>query len=185
MRGCQQCHGLQYDGGISGVSCMTCHTNPDGPENCATCHGVPPPPDRYGNISNAAIGVGAHVIHFTGNGNYTTHSMTCSMCHPMPTSIYDPNHINTTGRAYVVFNDPLAKVKSNGVTPAPAYNLSAVTCANTFCHGAWQLTKAGAPDTTVYTAAVMSGTYDRTRVDGRVNANNVRNKLPHQSAGGT
>jgi hypothetical protein len=160
MRSCQHCHGLKYDGGLSGISCLTCHSNPGGPENCATCHGIPPPPDRYGNTSNAAIGVGAHVIHFTGSGNSTTHSMTCSMCHFMPTSIYDPNHINATGRAYVVINDPLAAMKSDNVIPVPAYSRNAVTCANTFCHGSWRLPKSGAPDTTVYTANVMSGTND-------------------------
>ena len=87
--------------------------------------------------------------------------MECTSCHTLPTSIYDPNHINTiTGRANVSITDPLAKIYSSGMTPSPAYNFSNGRCTNTFCHGAWRLKKEGAPDTTVYSDSVMTGTYD-------------------------
>ncbi len=39
---CQVCHGADYAGGTSGVSCLTCHTDPGGPEACGTCHAMPP-----------------------------------------------------------------------------------------------------------------------------------------------
>ena len=159
IRPCQKCHGSSYTGGTSGESCLNqgCHPNPGGPQNCATCHGMPPPPALDGSNSYTDRGVGAHQIHFTGNGTYSSYSMTCSMCHHMPTSIYDPEHIIADEHAEVFINDPLANISSGGVMPIPTYDTSSLTCNNTFCHGAWKLSKAGSFDTTVFTANVMTG----------------------------
>jgi hypothetical protein len=158
IRGCAACHGASFNGGTAGVSCLNagCHPYSGGPYNCTTCHGFPPPSDRYGNTSNKFMGVGAHTIHITGNNDFS--GMQCESCHTLPTSIYDSNHINTTtGRANVAIFDPLSRISSGGVTPVPTYNFNTGRCANTFCHGAWRLTKAGAVDTTIYTDSVMTG----------------------------
>src|SRR6266498_5198056 len=39
LQACKTCHGADYKGGTAGVSCLTCHTATNGPENCSTCHG--------------------------------------------------------------------------------------------------------------------------------------------------
>src|SRR5512142_33794 len=60
MRPCQSCHGSNYAGGSVGVSCLTCHTKTNGPENCTTCHGSTnpaPPKDLSGNTVTTARGV--------------------------------------------------------------------------------------------------------------------------------
>lgn len=49
---------------------------------------------------------------------------------------------------------------SGGVTPTPTYSTSSLTCASTFCHGAWRLRKADAPSDPykfVFTDSVMTG----------------------------
>ena len=67
---CKTCHGQRYDGGMTGVSCLTCHTNPTGPEYCTTCHGstsnAAPPRDISGGLSMSSRGVGAHQKHIIG-----------------------------------------------------------------------------------------------------------------------
>jgi hypothetical protein len=161
MRPCRVCHGSTYTGGTSGASCRKCHTNPAGPENCATCHGSSispaPPTDLAGNTSTTARGVGAHQIHLLGTGTYTSLSIACSDCHLVPGSVYDAGHITTTLRAEVLFKNSLAVLSSGGRTPTPAYNYDSLRCSNTFCHGAWRLTKAGLASDSVYTDTVMVG----------------------------
>ena len=149
MRSCQSCHGVLYNGGTSGVSCRTCHTDAAGPENCSTCHGSPtsvsPPRDLSGNTSRSARGVGAHQIHLRGSSIAGT--LLCAQCHTTPGSVYEPGHINGTNRATVHFNEPLANMSTNKVgtidydpelpiyQPSPVYDQTALSCANTYCHG--------------------------------------------------
>lgn len=166
IRSCRKCHSADYTGGTSGESCRTCHNANGGPENCATCHGMPPPPALDGSTASTAHGVGAHAIHLNGTGTYSSYSMTCQSCHHLPTSIYDSLHINSTGRALVTFTDPLASLRSGGVTPSPAYNLDSLKCANTFCHGTWRLMKANLPSDSVYTDTVMVGSSYAPRWNG-------------------
>ncbi len=71
MSSCWTCHGKDYAGGISQVSCKTCHAKSGGPENCTTCHGdvnPAPPRDLSRNVSTSAKGVGAHQSHLSGSG---------------------------------------------------------------------------------------------------------------------
>jgi hypothetical protein len=157
MRGCRTCHGSDYTGGTSGKSCYDCHNNPGGPQNCATCHGMPPPPALDGSTAYTAHGVGAHAIHLTGGGAYSSYSMNCQGCHHLPTSIYDPAHIDANGHAEVVMTDPLANLTSGGVTPVPTYDINTLKCSNTFCHGTLRLTKAGLPSDSVYIDTVIVG----------------------------
>lgn len=156
MRSCQTCHGAVYDGGISGSSCIECHTNSAGPENCATCHGSTnpaPPRDLAGNTARTAKAVGAHQKHFLGSSNAAP--TVCSECHIVPPSVYVPGHVDTPGPAEVVFNATLAHTVTNESTtvdfdgslplvrPVPQYDASTGSCANTYCHGAF---KNGNPD---------------------------------------
>lgn len=147
MRSCKTCHGPQYNGGTSNVSCSTCHTASGGVENCATCHGSTnpaPPRDLSGNTARTARGVGAHQVHVVGSPIATF--LFCNDCHVVPGPVYAPGHIDDTPNAEVVMNNPLARTRTNRGTdfplvpggeiiPTPAYDPTALSCASTYCHG--------------------------------------------------
>ncbi len=153
MKSCTMCHGGSYTGGVSRVSCMTCHTAPDGPENCATCHGSPqspaPPRDLSKNTSTSARGVGAHQIHLIGS--IRAAAATCAECHVVPSRLDSPGHVdNADSRAEVKMNNYLANYATNvpgrprynanlpTVIPVPAYTPATGSCSNTYCHGAFK-----------------------------------------------
>lgn len=148
MSSCWTCHGRNYAGGTSQVSCLTCHTKTGGPENCTTCHGSTnpaPPRDIDGNVSTTLATVGAHQSHLVGAG--TTDGIRCSECHVVPTSVYAPGHVDSGSPAEVIFGDSVANTVTNEpttrdydvslptITPTPTWNPSTLKCTNTYCHG--------------------------------------------------
>jgi len=150
IKSCKTCHGDNYDGGTADVSCRTCHTAINGPENCTTCHGGvnnAPPKDVYGNIARSAQGVGAHQIHLLGTS--LSSYVDCEQCHTVPGDVYQQGHIDTTNglTQHVVFNEPLALTVTNepGTSdydaslplfkPTPAFNTQTLKCSGTYCHG--------------------------------------------------
>ncbi len=149
MQSCQTCHGAIYTGGISGSSCVQCHTNNAGPENCATCHGSSnpaPPRDLMKMTSPSARGVGAHQIHLTG-GTLAT-DIPCSECHTVPTSTYgSPSHIDGSAGAELTFQGPQGILVTGGGTrvPHPSYDATTLTCSNTYCHGNFSASRSTAP----------------------------------------
>lgn len=142
MKECQSCHGIDYKGGATSISCFTCHQR--GPEACTTCHGsaasIAPPRDLAGDTITSARGVGAHQKHLkaaTISGGYH-----CSTCHRPPESFSDPNHIDLTAPgAAVIFSDSLAYTRSGesgeGHFPNPKYDRANSSCADTYCHGSF------------------------------------------------
>jgi predicted CxxxxCH...CXXCH cytochrome family protein len=117
---CATCHGQDFSGGTSGVSCLGCHTA--GPTACVTCHGSGP-------TSNAH---GAHA-------STTLTSITCVECHIVPTSWDDDGHIihngvAITAPATVTFGARAAITidPANRLGP-PAWD--GATCSNVYCHG--------------------------------------------------
>jgi len=116
MSSCKQCHGEDYKGGTSSISCYQCHQSQAGPEACNVCHGseanAAPPQDLSGNTATTFIGVGAHQVHYLRFG-------TCEICHQIPTSFSDPNHIDAS---------PFAEVTSTW-----RWNRETATCGIT-CH---------------------------------------------------
>jgi len=146
MRPCRSCHGDTYAGGISGVSCRTCHTAPAGPENCTTCHGSAnnaPPRDLNGNLSGSARGVGSHQKHLTGSGRYSALDMSCTSCHTVPGAVYTPGHLDTPIPAEVLFHSSLAVADPTGVPGPPFYAADSLRCGNVFCHGNFALPQGG------------------------------------------
>lgn len=154
MKECRQCHGKNYGGGIiteASGNCMTCHTQPTGPEACNTCHGdfanptrIAPPRALNGSISSSYRGVGAHNKHlFT---NTFALRVECNECHINPTLFSSPSHIDDTPRAELVFGN-LSKAETNETNttdydaslplfkPNPVYNYETNSCSNTYCHG--------------------------------------------------
>lgn len=107
VSGCLKCHGLNYQGGTSGVSCVKCHH-----DEGATLHGRgwldPSSPNFHGNAIRAAnwdmrpcqachgalydggkVGVSCRDCHTGGAGPEN-----CSTCHGSPTSNAPPPDLN-------------------------------------------------------------------------------------------
>jgi predicted CxxxxCH...CXXCH cytochrome family protein len=148
MSSCAPCHGTNYAGGMSQVSCLTCHAKPGGPENCTTCHGSSnpaPPRDINGNTATTVRGVGSHQAHVVGTS--ITDGVRCSECHRVPQSLYVAGHVDSDLPAEVVFQDTVAKTVTNEpttvdydlvlplFTPSPTWSPSSLQCSNTYCHG--------------------------------------------------
>jgi hypothetical protein len=140
MDRCKDCHGEDYTGGTSGVSCYNCHTNPGGPEACNTCHGSgaapvtvlaswAPPKDLDDNLSTDAVGVGAHQVHLVDSTWSTAYLKDCNLCHPSLTGFDDPMHIN--GTVDIAFN----AVATDSGRVNPAWSETTTSCSNVYCHG--------------------------------------------------
>jgi len=116
---CQTCHGDDFAGGASGVSCLECHE--DGPTACDTCHEAEPV-------------TGPHPAHFAGE-------VPCAECHRVPARWDDEGHIRVDGAA-----DPppaevaLGPLSARDLDPPeregpPSYAAGTQTCSNVYCHG--------------------------------------------------
>lgn len=115
---CAGCHGSDFRGGTSGVSCVQCHSA--GPTACVTCHG-------NGPTSNA------HTAHAGA-------SVTCSECHVVPTSWDSDGHILHDGVAITTPPKVTFGARAN-LTLDPADRAGPPTfdgasCSNVYCHGA-------------------------------------------------
>lgn len=139
LEDCQQCHGTDYNGGSSGVSCIGCHaTNPDYAERCNRCHGnadgdpeLPvnqaPPPDIFGNTFTDLVTVGAHGVHLTG-AEYSD-GVNCEDCHSVPDAWNTADHIDPSP-AEVPFGGIAVREGAN-----PGWDRETGTCSDTYCHG--------------------------------------------------
>ena len=143
MMDCQQCHGEDYGGGDASPTCLTCHSQPKGPEACNTCHGdfgdlaiIAPPQDTNNNTSVDSVGVGAHNTHLYSNN--LGKQIPCSTCHVVPEEYSDPGHaINDPLPAEIIFS-PLA---IHNIAIDPDYEYSSATCSDIYCHGNWEFLK--------------------------------------------
>jgi predicted CxxxxCH...CXXCH cytochrome family protein len=123
---CQQCHGIDFAGGTSGVSCLSCHTK--GPTDCSTCHG-------------ALATSGSHGHHLGAGPQGETFA--CAECHLVPKVYTDVGHIFL---ADGTLDPPPAEVKLGALaalTPPgarraapPAFDAATQACSNVYCHGA-------------------------------------------------
>jgi len=133
VQGCRSCHGLRYDGGTAGRSCLTCHNQPGGPENCSTCHGgvnVAPWRDLSGNTLRTVKSVGAHQAHLIG-GSIAV-ALDCNECHTVSEAKPYDGHFDE-GATQGKFNTTSVFYRSNA-----SYTSSTATCSNTYCHGNFQ-----------------------------------------------
>lgn len=130
VQGCRSCHGLRYDGGTAGQSCLTCHNKPNGPENCATCHGganTAPWRDLSGNTQRTIKSVGAHQAHLVGG--LTGAAVGCNVCHTVSEAAPYAGHFDN-GATQGKFDTTTVFYRSNA-----SYTSSTATCSNTYCHG--------------------------------------------------
>jgi predicted CxxxxCH...CXXCH cytochrome family protein len=131
------CHGTALTGGNSGgPSCNNCHNGWQ--TNCTFCHGTSglgaPPQGALGQTVATDRHVGAHTKHLGATGTHA--AWTCTYCHTQPSSALTPKHVDGAGavvQAEVVFST---------LNPGSSYNLTATTCAASYCHGTGLATKA-------------------------------------------
>ncbi|MFO0729209.1 MAG: CxxxxCH/CxxCH domain-containing protein [Myxococcota bacterium] len=151
---CGSCHGLPPPTPVHNgqTECTGCHLPTAGPGrtianrdthvdgilqvtslNCMTCHGMGstsnPPRDIAGNTAPTDPQVGAHAAHTSG-GSVST-PVACDNCHLVPSQVDSPGHIDTALPAEVIFS---GRASANQTTPA--WDTTAKTCTNTYCHGA-------------------------------------------------
>jgi predicted CxxxxCH...CXXCH cytochrome family protein len=177
LDGCKTCHGTTYDGStLVHVSCMSagCHVDAGGqkksPEACNTCHGdfralatntisAAPPKGVMGDSATTSRSVGAHQKHLASGA--LGKELKCVECHTVPTQVLIAGHVDTQLPAEVDFHDTMANLATAAGTyrPAPAYNATTLTCANTYCHGNWKATRSSAPTELAfaYADSVMTG----------------------------
>jgi predicted CxxxxCH...CXXCH cytochrome family protein len=157
---CQSCHAADYAGGTVGVSCLTCHTQPAGPEACNTCHGefanpnfISPPNDLEGNSDKGSKGVGAHFIHVYNNGKST--NIGCFECHQQTLSddAFVHAHISPTP-AKMQFGE-FTYADSLGVDPE--YSFTNLDCSNTYCHGGFKFSKSSSTSQWAYSGDYIVG----------------------------
>lgn len=125
---CLACHGNDLKGGVSGISCESCHSGWQ--TRCNFCHGSTtqahgaPPATVAGSALNSKAGVGKHKNHM--RKGKTHDSMDCAICHgTKPTTALTPGHI-----------DPRpAEVKFSGFLKGASYDYKTVWCKNVYCHG--------------------------------------------------
>ena len=162
MSGCQSCHGEDYRGGSSGVSCYQCHTNPGGPEACNTCHGSSaapvtnmsswaPPKDLDDNLSTTAVGVGAHQTHMVDTTVSTAYLKDCNLCHTNLSGYDDPNHIN--GTVDMAFNE----VATDSGRVNPIWTAGTTSCSDVYCHGNFTFRQDVSENAWGYADSVITG----------------------------
>jgi hypothetical protein len=158
LKFCKQCHAADYSGGITGSSCLQCHTSTQGPEACNTCHGdfnipdrIAPPRDINGNMETSARGVGAHTIHLYENE--ISDNLPCEECHRVPSSALDSVHLYSPLPAKVVLGE---LSKRNSALNA-VYNPDDQTCENTYCHGNFVFYRDSSANTYAYVADRIVG----------------------------
>ena len=132
---CQQCHAVDFSGGVAGVSCLNCHKNQGGPAACNTCHGdfrnvnrIAPPRDINGDTSRTVLGVGAHTQHLYENT--LGDKVSCSTCHTVPDKFNSPGHIDGLPVKVILSGQAISHGAANA-----SYNHANGTCSNTYCHG--------------------------------------------------
>lgn len=150
---CQKCHAANYTGGTVGVSCLTCHTQPNGPEACNTCHGnfanpnfIAPPTDLEGNSGNGSKGVGAHYKHVYGNT--LSINIGCFDCHQQTISEDEFVHAHISPTPAKMQFSEIAFSDSLGI--APSYDFANLDCSNTYCHGGFKFAKSASANQWAY-----------------------------------
>ncbi len=115
---CQECHGNDLAGGITGISCMSCHVNgsPLADSGCTSCHDAPPSGTSAPNIN------GAHAAHAAVPGI----AGICDTCHAGAGS-GTVNHDNGVVDVQIL-NAYSAKSGTAEHNPDG-------TCSNVSCHG--------------------------------------------------
>ncbi len=120
---CAECHGDDYTGGISRVSCLSCHVNgsPFVLTGCTSCHGNPP---------SGTVAPNRAAAHNTATGHFAAQVVLpngCNTCHNGGGS-ETQNHDNGPVTLSLLSNIYSAR------SGTAVYNADG-TCSNISCHG--------------------------------------------------
>src|SRR3972149_11400373 len=96
-RACQSCHGEDFTGGTSGVSCVGCHSQRR--DACTSCHGgfaggttgTPPYSLAHDSLFSDR-GVGGHPAMVKGSAFFA--GTDCQTCHPKPAFVLSSTHFS-------------------------------------------------------------------------------------------
>jgi len=117
VNGCRECHGQDLLGGISNVSCSSCHVNGIATmTGCVSCHAAPP------SGTTAPNRAGAHAAH----NALAQVTGVCDSCHNNAGS---GTEIHNTGTTVVAF------LSSYNAKSGAAARNSDGTCSKVSCHG--------------------------------------------------
>jgi hypothetical protein len=125
---CRLCHGEDFGGGSSQVSCDNCHET-GWEKDCTFCHGQPgfdgAPPRDLAGIHDPSSAVAR--VHDDHPSDSSIARVQCGDCHVVPKDAAASGHLSdlTPGRAEVSFS---------GVNAAGVYQADG-TCAENYCHG--------------------------------------------------
>lgn len=130
---CGPCHGPGY---TQSTVDLDFHANGtvDASGDCGACHAAPRSTsffDLAGRTDPTQLTVGLHDAHL--NASTFRGPVDCAECHPMPTTLFDPNHMD--GPPAEVFTAGSLS-RADGATPV--WDRTAATCSNTYCHGGGQ-----------------------------------------------
>ncbi len=109
-------------------------------EACWSCHGTKasggaPAPDLHGQTDTKLVTVGLHAAHLKGSS--IRDPLPCTTCHGAVKAIRDKGHFDSDLPAEVTWSDLVTgKARSASLDLKPAWNRSAETCTNTYCHSA-------------------------------------------------
>jgi predicted CxxxxCH...CXXCH cytochrome family protein len=104
LSSCENCHGADFAGGRTGVSCVVCHTQAGGPASCTSCHGQPPVDDNtlpHGMASGAAGGHQAMAVE-RGYACTECHAAVTDLSHtgPLPAEVDFSDALISNARGY-------------------------------------------------------------------------------------
>ena len=119
---CEECHGADFSGGVSGVACASCHVNgsPLTQTGCTSCHGKPPTGTAAPNRAGA---------HNTVTGHFAAQVTLpdgCNTCH------------NGAGTGTVLHDNGVVDVQflsAYSAKSGTAVHNADGTCSNVSCHG--------------------------------------------------
>jgi predicted CxxxxCH...CXXCH cytochrome family protein len=135
LSGCQACHGQDLSGGSAGVACQSCH--PSGVMACNTCHGsaanAAPPRNLDYLSATSLLTVGAHQSHAADGPLHS--AFPCQRCHPTPTQPGDEGHYQSGGK---LLTGPAKVIVDAGYAGPFAWDRTAATCTNSYCHAPFQ-----------------------------------------------
>ena len=111
---CQECHGVNYQGGIADVSCYTCHSGGKSGHPALMDWINPQSPDYHGRVLWESDWDFDHCAQCHGtdlNAGGTTRGCQSTACHAAPAGIYDCDNCHTTNVTTTFYD-----VKNNSST---------------------------------------------------------------------
>ena len=150
---CQQCHGLDFAGGVVESSCNTCHTSGIG--SCTTCHGdkdanlAYPPNDIHNNTDSTLVSIGAHRPHMETE----IATVRCEECHLVPGDYLDEGHLGADNIAEITFGT----VASDSGAISPTWDRSDASCNTVYCHGSFSFAKSESSASWAYLYDFITG----------------------------